>query len=44
MYKSIKIRYELWKEMKQVALDEEKSMSEIIRIAFYHTFGKGTNK
>lgn len=40
MYKSIKIRYELWREIKQVALNEEKSMSEIIKIAFEKTFKK----
>lgn len=37
--KTVKLSYNLWKAIKQVALNEDKSIGEIIKISFEHTFG-----
>ena len=34
MFKSIKIPFDLWKELKQVALDEETTMINIVKKSF----------
>lgn len=37
--KTVKISYDLWRAIKQVALNEDKSIGEIIRISFEESFG-----
>jgi len=38
--KTIKVPYQLWKNIKQVALNEDKTISQIIEIAFNLAFGE----
>lgn len=38
--KTVKLSYDLWKAIKQVALNEDKSIGEIIRISFNQAFGE----
>lgn len=38
--KTIRVQYELWKAIKQIALDTDKTIPEIIKISFEEKFGK----